>query len=70
MNEHVKDVLVRLSRLLRSRVIICMVGLYCVSKQPSAAEWIAVLCGLAIGVSGIEEWRGRNGKSQQQSDVK
>ena len=56
MNKHVEELLIRLSRLLRARVIVCMIGLYSISKQPTAAEWIAVVCGLAIGVSGVEEW--------------
>ena len=67
MNKYLEEALIRLSRLLRSRVIVCMVGLYAINKEPSAAQWIAIVCGMAIGISGVEEWvRGK----QPRDDVK
>ena len=58
MNEHLKEALWRLTGLLRTRVIICMVGLYIMKSQPAVAEWVVAICGLALGVSAIDSIKG------------
>lgn len=57
MKEHFSAVLWRLTRLLRARVIICMVGLAVMSYHPDSAQWIVAICGLAIGSSLVGDIR-------------
>jgi len=59
MNEHVKLMLIRLSGLLRTRVIMSCLGLYVLVRSPEAGEWVAVIVGLALGVSAIDAFRER-----------
>jgi len=59
MNEHIKSTLIRLSGLLRTRVIMSCVGLYVLSEQPEAGQWVAIIVGLALGVSAIDAVKGR-----------
>jgi hypothetical protein len=61
MNKYIEEILHKIARLLRARVIICIAGLWAVKATPSVAEWISIICGLALGVSGLEELR--HGKS-------
>lgn len=61
MNKYFEEILHRIARLLRARVIICIAGLWAVKTTPAVAEWISIICGLALGVSGLEELRyGKN----------
>ena len=63
MNEHVKLIFVRLSGLLRTRVIMACLGLYVLHNQPEAGQWVAVIIGLSLGVSAIDAFKEvRNGK--------
>lgn len=47
-----------LTGLLRTRVIICVLGMVLVENRPSAGQWIVSLCGMAVGVSAIDAWKG------------
>jgi len=59
MNEHFKSILIRLSGLLRTRVIMACVGLYVLERQPEAGQWVAVIVGLSLGVSAIDAFKGK-----------
>lgn len=59
MNEHLKSILVRLSGLLRTRVIMACIGLYVLTVQPSTGQWVAVIVGLSLGVSAIDAMKGK-----------
>ena len=59
MNEQVKHLLTRLSGLLRTRVIMACIGLYVLNSQPEAGQWVAVIVGLALGVSAIDAMKGK-----------
>lgn len=54
MNEHLKIILVRLSNLLRTRIIMSCIGLWVLNNQPASGQWVAIIVGLALGVSAIE----------------
>lgn len=63
MNDHLKLLLIRLSGLLRTRVIMACLGLYVLHAQPEAGQWVAVIVGLSLGVSAIDALREvKNGK--------
>jgi len=59
MNEHLKSILVRLSGLLRTRVIMACIGLYVLTVQPSTGQWVAIIVGLSLGVSAIDAMKGK-----------
>ena len=44
----------RLSGLLRTRVLLSLIGLWVMSKHPEIAQWVMGLVGLALGVSAID----------------
>lgn len=52
-----KKSLYHLTGLLRTRVIICVLGMILVQNKPSAGQWIVALCGMAVGVSAIDSWK-------------
>lgn len=56
--QHLSILLHRLSGLIRTRVILSMIGLYVMYKQPSIAQWVFSIIGLALGVSAIDAYRG------------
>lgn len=69
MKHHLETVLWRLTGLLRSRVIICMVGLYVMKQQPTIGQWVVEICGLALGVHAIDAWKGiDNGRAIKRDD--
>lgn len=59
--EHIKTALIHLTGLLRTRVIISMVGMMAMCKHPEIAQWIVSICGLALGVSAIDAFRETRG---------
>jgi len=64
MKHHLKEILWRMTGLLRSRVIICMIGLKVMSSQPEIGQWVVAICGMAMGVSAVDAFRGRdNGRA-------
>lgn len=44
----------RLSGLLRTRVILSLIGLWVMSKHPEIAPWVMGVIGMALGVSAID----------------
>lgn len=58
LNEHWRKVFWHLTGLVRTRVVICMIGLVVMNHQPSIAQWVVSICGLALGVSAIDAWKG------------
>jgi len=58
MNKHLEQILWRLAGLFRTRVIVCMVGLAVMNNQPAIGQWVVAICGLALGVSAIDAWKG------------
>lgn len=69
MNPHLSAALWCLTGLLRSRIVVCMVGITYVYHKPEIGQWVVSLCGMALGVSAIDAWRG-NGKSVTNRDSK
>ena len=61
MNLHLSILCHRLSGLLRTRVILSLIGLYVLREIPQAGQWVVTLVGMALGVSAIDAWKG-NGK--------
>ena len=59
LEEHLKSALVRLTGLLRTRVIMACAGLYVLNQQPAAGQWVAAIVGLSLGVSAIDAWKGK-----------
>jgi len=55
--EHIKLAILRLTGLLRTRVVISMIGMAAMCKHPEIAHWIVSICGLALGVSAIDAFR-------------
>lgn len=47
----------RLAGLLRTRVILSLIGLYVMTQHPEIAQWVVAICGLALGVSAVDAWR-------------
>lgn len=47
----------RLSGLLRTRVLLSLIGLYAMYKQPLIAQWVVALVGLALGVSAVDAYK-------------
>lgn len=70
MNQHLKEVLWRLTGLLRSRVVICMIGLVVMYHRPSIGQWVVTICGMAMGVSAIDALKGRQSGRSVHSDSK
>jgi hypothetical protein len=66
VKQHIEQIIWRLTGLLRSRVVICMVGLYVLNNKPEIGQWVVSLCGLALGVSAVDALKGiDNGKSSK-----
>lgn len=61
MKEHLHKSMHHIAGLFRTRVVVCIIGLFFVQKTPSAGQWIVSLCGMAVGVSAIGAWKGDNG---------
>jgi len=59
IEDQLKLALVRLSGLLRTRVVMSCLGLYVLNNQPAAGQWVAVIVGLALGVSAIDAVKGK-----------
>lgn len=59
MNKCMKAALFRLTGLLRTRVIMSCIGLAIIYARPEAAQWVAIVVGLALGVSAIDAAKGR-----------
>ena len=53
--------LLRLSGLLRTRVVMSCVGLWVMHEQPCISQWIVAVVGLSLGISAIEAWKGTSG---------
>ncbi len=58
MRQHINKGLYHISGLLRTRVLISLLGMYLVQDHPNSGQWIVSLCGMAIGVSAIDAWKG------------
>lgn len=58
---------VRLAGLLRTRVILSMVGLYAMYKQPAIGPWVLGVVGMALGVSAVDAWKGEQGGRSERS---
>lgn len=56
---HLGVLLHRLSGLIRTRVVLSLIGLYVLNKQPQAGQYIVTLIGMAMGVSAIDAWKGK-----------
>lgn len=54
---HLSIILHRLSGLIRTRVILSMIGLFVMYKQPAIAQWVMGIIGLALGVSAIDAYK-------------
>jgi hypothetical protein len=44
----------RVSGLLRTRVILSIIGLIVMCRNPEIAQWVVAIVGLALGVSAID----------------
>lgn len=44
--------------LFRTRVILAMVGLYAMYKQPAIGPYVVGIIGMALGVSAVDAWKG------------
>lgn len=53
-----KVILHRIVGLLRTRVILSLIGLYAMYKQPAIGPWVTGIVGLALGVSAVDAWKG------------
>jgi hypothetical protein len=51
-----------LSGLIRTRVVLALIGMLIVYSKPEAGQWIVSLVGTAAGVSAIDAWRGKDGR--------
>ncbi len=58
MSEHLNKILHHLTGLVRTRVVICGVGLIVMYNKPIISQSVVALCGLAIGVSAVDAWKG------------
>lgn len=47
----------RLSGLLRTRVLLSLIGLWIMYKEPTIGPWVVSLIGLALGVSAVDAWK-------------
>ena len=56
-HEHKTVILHRFSGLLRTRVILCLIGMFVMYKQPLIAQYITGLIGMALGVSAIDAYK-------------
>lgn len=66
LNLHLKVALLRLTGLLRARVILSLIGMYAMYKQPSVAHWIFSITGLALGVSAVDAYHeGRRNQGEK-----
>jgi len=54
---HKNKVLFHLSGLFRTRVVLSLIGLYVMYKQPSIAYSVVGIVGLALGVSAVDAAR-------------
>lgn len=67
LSKHLHILLHRVSGLLRTRVIISMIGIYVTYSKPEIGQSICILVGLALGVSAIDALKG-NKSPQESSD--
>ena len=58
MKPHLSALLHRLSGLVRTRVILSMIGLYAMTKTPEISHDVVVIVGLALGISAIDSIKG------------
>lgn len=63
MNNLYHILLIRLSGLLRTRVIMACIGLWVMHEQPCISQWVVAVIALSLGVSAVEAWRSPNGET-------
>lgn len=63
-----KIILHRITGLFRTRVILSMVGLYAMYKEPSIGPWVTGIVGLALGVSAVDAWKSGVNDGQDKGD--
>ncbi len=57
--------LFHLSGLLRTRVILALIGIAVVCFKPEVGQWVVSLVGMAAGVSAVDAWRCRDGRTDK-----
>lgn len=57
-SSHVSGLKWKLINLLRTRVLLSVLGLICIKASPDNGQWIAMIVVSGMGVSAVEAWKG------------
>lgn len=61
----------RVAGLMRTRVLLSILGLFIIYNKPNVAQWVVAILGMAMGVSAVDAWKGTSngGKGQASGDI-